>query len=171
MNFRPLITAGIVLGIGLGGFADGIVLHQILQLHNMLSNKRFPNTVADLEINMFWDGLFHAFTWATTLIGVSLLWKVTGRREVDRSGKVLAGSMLMGWGIFNFVEGIVDHLVLQIHHVVQRAPEPVRLMWDLFFVAVGGVLLIAIGRGIIRKERKRLLAMRRNNAHGISKAA
>ena len=30
-------TAGIVLGIGLGGFFDGIVLHQILQWHHMLT--------------------------------------------------------------------------------------------------------------------------------------
>jgi uncharacterized membrane protein len=30
--------AGILLGIGLGGFVDGIVLHQIFQWHNMVSN-------------------------------------------------------------------------------------------------------------------------------------
>lgn len=38
---RPLIAAGVALGIGLGGFVDGIVLHQLLQVHNMLSAK-FP---------------------------------------------------------------------------------------------------------------------------------
>ena len=27
--------AGIVLGLGLGGFVDGITLHQIMQWHNM----------------------------------------------------------------------------------------------------------------------------------------
>jgi uncharacterized membrane protein len=34
---RPVIAAGIVLGIGVGGFIDGIFLHQIFQLHSMLS--------------------------------------------------------------------------------------------------------------------------------------
>jgi len=34
----PLIAAGIFLGLGLGGFVDGILLHQILQWHHMLSN-------------------------------------------------------------------------------------------------------------------------------------
>ena len=29
------IPAGILLGVGLGGFADGIALHQIAQWHNM----------------------------------------------------------------------------------------------------------------------------------------
>jgi uncharacterized membrane protein len=36
---RPLIAAGTALGIGMGGFVDGIVLHQLLQVHNMLSAK------------------------------------------------------------------------------------------------------------------------------------
>ena len=39
---RPLVTAGILLGIGLGGFVDGIVFHQILQWHNMLSARIPP---------------------------------------------------------------------------------------------------------------------------------
>jgi uncharacterized membrane protein len=30
---------GILLGIGLGGFVDGIVLHQILQWHHMLTSE------------------------------------------------------------------------------------------------------------------------------------
>lgn len=38
-NRRPLIAAGAALGIGMGGFLDGIVLHQLLQVHNMLSAK------------------------------------------------------------------------------------------------------------------------------------
>ena len=37
-NSMPLIIAGIFLGLGLGGFVDGILLHQILQWHHMLSN-------------------------------------------------------------------------------------------------------------------------------------
>ena len=53
---------GILLGIGLGGFVDGIVLHQILQWHHMLTSEGDypPTTVAGLETNTLWDGLFHA---------------------------------------------------------------------------------------------------------------
>ena len=36
---RPVVAAGIVLGAGLGGFFDGIVFHQILQVHNMLTGR------------------------------------------------------------------------------------------------------------------------------------
>ena len=80
MDQRPVTSAGALLGIGMGGFVDGILFHQLLQLHNMLSAK-FPvrdvdvRTLAvNLEINMFWDGLFHAFTWTMTAFGIAMLW-------------------------------------------------------------------------------------------------
>lgn len=144
INRRPLISAGVLLGIGMGGFLDGIVAHQLLQIHNMLSNRLFPDTVVNIEINMFWDGLFHAFTWITTLIGLSLLWKAGRRPEVPWSTRTLVGSMLLGWGLFNLIEGIIDHHILQIHHVVQRAAETTQTLWDLAFLA-SGVGLIVVG--------------------------
>src|SRR5690606_1179265 len=76
---RPLLSSGFLLGVGMGGFVDGILFHQIFQLHNMLSNRLFPDTVVNLEINMFWDGLFHAFTWIVTAVGIALLWRAAAR--------------------------------------------------------------------------------------------
>ncbi|MBA3481110.1 MAG: DUF2243 domain-containing protein, partial [Pirellulales bacterium] len=38
---RPLIAAATLLGIGLGGFVDGILFHQLLQFHNMLSGSEY----------------------------------------------------------------------------------------------------------------------------------
>src|SRR5205085_178493 len=52
----PLTTASMVLGIGIGGFIDGIVLHQILQVHEMLSNKIPATEYIGKSVNMFWDG-------------------------------------------------------------------------------------------------------------------
>jgi hypothetical protein len=71
----PLISAGTLLAIGLGGFVDGILLHQILQWHNMLSSRIVPIHLAAMKYNMVWDGLFHAFTWIVTVIGLALLWQ------------------------------------------------------------------------------------------------
>jgi uncharacterized membrane protein len=34
------------MGIGFGGFIEGIVLHQILQWHHMLSHEESTKTVA-----------------------------------------------------------------------------------------------------------------------------
>ncbi len=43
----PLLSAGLLLGIGMGGFVDGIVFHQLLQTHSMLSGVRPGLTLAE----------------------------------------------------------------------------------------------------------------------------
>src|SRR4029450_4390787 len=118
---RParLIWAGILLGIGLGGFFDGIVLHQILQWHHMLSTQgSYPaTTVVGLQVNPLWDGLFYAGTHSATIAGLFLLWSAARQTHAPWSSKRLIGLLLTGWGTFNLVEGIVDHQLLGIHHV------------------------------------------------------
>jgi uncharacterized membrane protein len=146
MSPRPLISAGVALGIGMGGFLDGIVFHQILQLHNMLSNRLPPVSLVNLEINMFWDGLFHAFTWIMTMGGLVLLWRAVRRRDVPLSTTVLVGAMLLGWGLFNLVEGLIDHQLLQIHHVHQNGNH---FLWDMAFLA-SGIVLILVGLTLIQ---------------------
>lgn len=151
-NPRPLISAGLMIGVGMGGFVDGIVFHQILQIHNMLSARRPPTTVVNLETNMVWDGLFHAFTWTATAIGIAMLFRAGRRADVPWSGRVLAGAVIAGWGLFNFVEGLIDHHILQVHHVVQRLGLSI---WDWLFLG-SGVLLMATGWWIIRGATRRL---------------
>ena len=75
MNSKPLIADGTVLGIGLGGFIDGILLHQIFQLHSMLSAKLSQDVLVNVKTSMVWDGLFHLLTWVATVIGLTLLWQ------------------------------------------------------------------------------------------------
>jgi uncharacterized membrane protein len=155
LNQRPLIAAGTTLGMGMGGFVDGILFHQILQLHAMLSAK-YPRTgvdpetaLANVEINMFWDGLFHAATWAMTALGIALLWRAARRRDVPLSTGTLAGSLSLGWGLFNVIEGTIDHELLGIHHVVEAGNH---LLWDMTFLG-SGVVLILVGWATIRAGR------------------
>jgi len=137
-----LRLAGILLGIGLGGFLDGIVLHQILQWHHMLTSEGGypPTTIAGLETNTLWDGLFHAFTWAAVAAAIWVLWQQT-ERPWAISGRSFLGTMLIGWGGFNLVEGLVDHQLLGIHHVRDDLGGP--LSWDLGFLAFGALLVVA----------------------------
>jgi uncharacterized membrane protein len=151
MNRRPLVSAGALLGIGLGGFVDGILFHQILQLHNMLS-ARYPKYGVDaatgfvnVEINMFWDGLFHAFTWLMTAAGLALLWNAVKRPDVPLSNRTLVGSLALGWGLFNLIEGLIDHELLGIHHVFEAGNH---LTWDMAFLA-SGIVLILVGWAVI----------------------
>jgi uncharacterized membrane protein len=91
-----ITVPGILLGIGLGGFVDGIVLHQILQWHHMLSSTtRYPATdLTGLQDNTFADGLFHATTWVAATIGVFLLW-----RAARRGATVWGNGNLLGWAL------------------------------------------------------------------------
>ena len=143
---RPLVVAGTVIGIGMGGFVDGILFHQILQLHNMLSNWVPRDTLVNEQINMTWDGFFHAFTWLSVAAGIALLWRAVMRPQTWLSGKALWGAILLGAGLFNLVEGTIDHEILQVHHVYQNGNH---LLWDMVFLATGPTLIL-IGWQLIR---------------------
>lgn len=93
---------------------------------------------------MVWDGIFHALTWTMTAAGLTLLWRTAQKRETPLITSYFVGSLLLGWGLFNFVEGIIDHHILQLHHVVERAEGAIKVMWDLSFLA-SGILMITIG--------------------------
>jgi uncharacterized membrane protein len=139
LTTKPLTTAGMVLGIGMGGFLDGIVFHQILQFHNMLSARIPTDTLIGAKTNMVWDDLFHVMVWMATAAGIVLLWKAVKRPDVLLSGHPLFGSTLVGFGLFNLVEGIVDHHILNLHHVYERLGSSV---WDYVFLASGVALML-----------------------------
>jgi uncharacterized membrane protein len=147
-----LTTPGLLLGIGLGGFVDGIVLHQILQWHHMLTSEGShpATTVAGLEANTLADGLFHAAAWLAVAAGIWALWRAT-RGGHTWSLRRLVGLMLAGWGAFNLGEGLVDHHLLGLHHV--RA-GPSETAYDLAFLALGA-LLVAAGLALARTAERR----------------
>ena len=151
--FKPLIVAGVVLGIGMGGFVDGILFHQLLQLHGMLTARYAKDSIPNIQINMFWDGMFHVLTWTCTAIGLSLLWRAGKRDDVPWNARTFVGSMFVGWGLFNFVEGLIDHHLLNLHHVVESLGVSV---FDYAFLA-SGLLFMVIGWLMIHGDRKREL--------------
>lgn len=146
--------AGVLLGLGLCGFFDGIVLHQLLQWHHLLSSAGYPpDTVPNLKINVFWDGLFHAATYIFTVAGLFVLWRYSRTRHIRWSRKLLPGSLLVGWGIFNVVEGLLSHQLLGLHHVNETVPREQWIYWDVGFLIwgaamiVGGWLIVRRGQG------------------------
>jgi uncharacterized membrane protein len=155
------ITSGVILGIGLGGFVDGILLHQIVHWHNMGSAILPPTTLQAMEVNMRWDGYFHAATWAVTLAGIFLL-RHEGMRGSTVPARQFVGQLILGWGAFNLVEGVIDHEILGIHHVRDL---PVRVpTYDWLFLSVAGVGLIVIGILVSRPMRRPVLVRDRNAA-------
>lgn len=139
----PLARAGLVIGLGIGGFFDGIVLHQILQWHHLVcySPDCKPNSVAMLQRQNTQDGYFHLAVWILTIIGTILLFRAARQPDMPWTAQAFGGSVLAGWGTFNFVEGLIDHQILGIHHVL---PGPHQFAADMAFLA-SGLLLIAGG--------------------------
>ena len=147
------LAAGVLLGLGLGGFFDGIVLHQLLQWHHMLTSAGYPaDSVHNLRINTLWDGVFHSATYLFVGAGLVILWRAAHGRHIRWSTRLLAGTVLIGFGAFNVVEGLVDHHLLQLHHVNETVPREQWIWWDLGFLAwgaamwIGGWLLVRSGR-------------------------
>jgi uncharacterized membrane protein len=147
--FGPALT----LGIGFGGFADGITLHQVLGWHHLLSAR--PQV--SLRANEIADGLFHAGMWVVLLAGVVWLYARLRQPPVPaawprldagpRPWRALVGPMLLGWGVFNVAEGLLGHQILNLHHV---RPGPHQLAWDLAYLASGVVLA---GVGVMANRR------------------
>jgi uncharacterized membrane protein len=150
-RIRPLISAGLMLGVGVGGFIDGVFLHQIFQVHAMLSARLPLNSMANMQENMTADGLFHAAMLLAVVIGIAMLFAAGKRDDVLWSGRMLSGAMVMGWGLFNIVEGVIDHHVLQLHHVVERYGLS---GWDWAFLAASAGLVVT-GWLIARTARVR----------------
>lgn len=144
-----LAWAGIWLGLALGGFFDGIVLHQILQWHHMLSAADNPD-LTGLRLNIIADGLFHAATWLIAVLGLIQLWRARDDLAELRRPTPFIGAILAGAGLFNLLEGAINHHLLGLHHVNETVPPSQWWIWDLAFLASGAALL-ALGWRMARR--------------------
>lgn len=140
LRFRP----GLAAGVGLGAFVDGIVFHQILQWHHFVSDDVSMTSLAGLETNTLWDGIFHVFSWTICAAGIWMLWKA-GRDGTMPARNVLLGAMLVGWGAFSAIDGVLLHLVAGLHHLYQRGDF--ELGSDVIYIAVS-LLIAAAGVAI-----------------------
>ena len=85
------------------------------------------------------DGIFHLGSTAALGIGLVLLvqrWR-TARGPLRQS----AAGILLGAGGFNLYDGIIQHKLLGLHQV--RAGAPNNLPYDLVFIGLAAVLLLA----------------------------
>lgn len=149
------ISAGVLLGLGLGGFFDGIVLHQILQWHHMASSAGYPpDSLRNLQFNVMLDGLFHAAAWLVTAAGLLVLWRHSRQTHLRWPAAELAGAMLIGFGAFNLSEGLINHQILGLHHVNETVPRDQWVYWDAGFL-LWGAAMVAIGWIVLKRTRMR----------------
>ena len=129
---RSLLWPAALVGIGVAGSLDEIVLHQLLRWHHFYDR-------GSQAAGLIADGIFHLASTATLVIGLVLLmtrWR-TGR---DPLRQAVAG-ILVGAGGFNLYDGIIQDKLLGLHQV--RAGAPNNLPYDLVFIAIAAVVLLA----------------------------
>jgi len=134
-----------VLGFALGGFFDGILLHQILQWHHLMS---LVPGVADMRMQVLWDGYFHALMYVIAAMGLWGLWRAH-KHAGETWGRPLFGALLVGFGLWHVVDNIASHWVLGIHRIKLDSPNP--LVWDLIWFTVFGLVPLAIGWLMLRR--------------------
>jgi len=142
-----------VLGFALGGFFDGILLHQILQWHHLLS---LVPEVSSLRLQVLWDGYFHALMY---LVAAAALWGLWRARAdlTEPWGLRTLGAILIGFGVWHVVDSVLSHWVLGIHRIKLDSPNP--LMWDLIWFFAFGVVPILVG-AVMLKRRPRAPSVR-----------
>jgi len=139
--YGALPWAGYLLGFGLGGFFDGVLLHQILQWHHLLS--AVGGGWSDLRMQVLADGLFHAVMYVIAAGGLALLWR--SRKAFARigGGRLLAASALIGFGAWHATDALLSHWLLGIHRIRMDSANP--LAWDLAWLAAFGLAPLAFG--------------------------
>lgn len=150
---RKSAISAILIGIGLAGLIDIIVFHAILQWHHTSSHKLMPNTLESLQINILHDGVFLTFSLIITILGIVLLWFAQSSKEKDYfllHKRSFIGIVLIGFGGFNAIEGIINHHILQMHHVIE-VPDP--LVFDLAFLFIGGIAIAILGAIMIKSQK------------------
>ncbi|UXY14267.1 DUF2243 domain-containing protein [Chitiniphilus purpureus] len=139
---RRLTQAGWLLGLSLGGFFDGILLHQILQWHHLLSAvTRAP--FGDLRMQVLADGVFHAAMYAVAIAGLVRLWQAVPGLVMPGARRRLLGSVLLGFGAWHIADAVLSHWWLGLHRV--RMDSEVPLFWDLLWFAVFGLVVTGWG--------------------------
>jgi uncharacterized membrane protein len=137
---------GGVLGFALGGFFDGILLHQILQWHHLLS--LVPGS-GDLRMQVLWDGYFHLLMYVVALGGLAGLWRAQRAGTVPW-GRPLFGALLVGFGIWHAVDALLSHWLLGIHRI--RIDSDTPMLWDLAWLIVFGLLPLLAGWRMLRRS-------------------
>ena len=133
-----LAPAAFLLGFALSGFFDGILLHQILQWHHLLSALG-----GDLRFQVVADGWFHAGMYAVAAGGLWRLWRARGALDDPGAARMLLAWGLVGFGAWHVVDAVGSHWLLGIHRIRMDAAQP--LAWDLGWAGAFGLAPLIAG--------------------------
>jgi uncharacterized membrane protein len=134
-----LPTAGaFILGFAFSAFFDGILLHQVLQWHHLLSLVQ-GESFRNMRVQILADGIFHLASYILATAGLLLLWRSRRTAPPDR---VILAWAIFGFAAWQFADVILVHWAIGLHRVRVDVPNP--LPWDIgWLVAFGLAPLVA----------------------------
>lgn len=138
---RRMRRAGLLLGFAMGGFFDGILLHQILQWHHLLSAIQ-TGMLGDLRLQVAVDGLFHALMYVLAAAGLWTLYRARSLAPAP-SLRPLWPAFWMGFGSWHIVDALFSHWITGIHRI--RMDSDMPLFWDVAWLVVFGLVPLFLG--------------------------
>ncbi|KOR89605.1 hypothetical protein AM231_10965 [Paenibacillus solani] len=130
------LGSGVLFGLGLVGFIDEAVFHQLLHWHHFYDK-------ATSDIGLVSDGLFHALSWFAT-IGSSFMLADVHRRHAFWP-KRWVGGVLLGGGVFQLYDGIIQHKWMRLHQIRYNVDiRPYDWIWNVIaaIMIIVGIILI-----------------------------
>ncbi|WP_435177194.1 DUF2243 domain-containing protein [Halorussus sp. AFM4] len=142
-NGRSLLLGSAIFGFGFGALLDVLLFHLVLQWHHLLSDRIPIGSLPGLRANIYYDGVFSLAMVGVMAVGAGLVWRALNRSAEPRSAVRAFGGLLVGAGLFNVFDGIVDHYVLNIHDAVHgtQAFNPHWVGASLLLLGVGILVL------------------------------
>jgi uncharacterized membrane protein len=138
-----------LLGIALGGLFDGILLHQVLQWHHLLSLVG-NESLQDIRVQILADGLFHILMYTVACVGLWLLWSAR-RSEAAPTPSSLLGTVLLGFGLWQVIDVVLFHWIVRIHRI--RVDVTYPIWWDIGWMVVFGAPALALAWWLTRTGR------------------
>lgn len=145
---RPLWGSALI-GFALGGFFDGILLHQVLQWHHLFSLVPGEQW-RDIRNQILMDGWFHVLHYLIACAGLYLLW--SARAALVRSDAKLLAAAVLGFSVWQFVDVVGFHWLLMIHRIRVGVPSP--LAYDLGWLGAFGATTLALGLWLWRRPHQ-----------------
>jgi len=146
---ETLRLPGLLLGVAFGGFFDGIVLHQILQWHHLLSGLS-GGRWGDLRVQLLADGLFHALMYVLAAGALVLLVRRRHHLTMPGARETLLVVFFTGFALWHLLDAVLSHWLLGIHRIRMDSAQP--LAWDIGWLLVFGLLPWLWARRLARKS-------------------
>ena len=141
-NEPSLFWPGVLVGVGIAGTLDEVILHQLLGWHHFYDRST-------ATVGLVSDGIFHLFSTAVLVLGAIQL--VERRRTSPDPPRLALAGILLGAGCFNLYDGTIQHKLLRLHQVRPAAPDD--LPYDLAFLAIAAAIALS-GALLLRRTRQ-----------------